>query len=238
MLVFDIFFRNNQRLPFTEGNPVTVTVGRYGTRGSGRGYAFYGRICRLERSQHNERIAIARMFVEVHVIPGHRIFWSRINVLLWRHPPAFIRFVQPHCFTSNRYIPMPFPQRAHRISLTLDEIEHSQWENECREQGIINTPPPLSAMAYPQYPPNDIEFRPIQLLRNPLPSGRRWQDVYICDVGMAVDVLARTMNHYRTLGISTQNEDNDRIRHRIEEERAHEALFQVLTGEFIATLDE
>ena len=191
ILAFELFYAINNPPPFIPGGPVTVTIGRFGPRARGMGYALYGMtkefICSNTSSSNVKRL---RIVVELHMIPGHFMLqWEQLDLQLWSLPPAYTRFIQPHAFLESTYQHKPYENHLiPKIQMCYGIADPFQWIKECLDHSVsLNIPPasmippPLPFGAYPHYPSQGIviDFEPIQLLR-PQRSTKEadWSDLY------------------------------------------------------------
>ena len=191
VMAFEVFYAINNPPPFIPGGPVTVTIGRFGPRACGMGYALYGMtkesICSDTSSSDVKRL---RIVVELHMIPSHFMLqWEQLDLQLWSLPPAYTRFIQPHTFLESTYEHKPYDNHLiPKIQLCFGIADPFRWIKECLDHSVsLNIPPsslmppPLPFGAYPHYPSQGIviDFKPIQLLR-PRCSKKEanWSDLY------------------------------------------------------------
>jgi hypothetical protein len=148
---------------FEAGQPVTITVGRYGLDQRGMGYAFYGVVRQAIRLV---TMPYATYTVEIHTVPGHYINWDKVNAELWTHPPVGVRFVQPHAFLEDNYRTRHYNSNEVADVITDPWVmqRHIWWQNfmmRGSERNIIR-PPPWGY--YPRHQPHGIAPRPFALL--------------------------------------------------------------------------
>jgi hypothetical protein len=148
---------------FEAGQPVTVTVGRYGLNQRGMGYAFYGVVRQAFRLV---TLPYSTYTVELHTVPGHHINWGKVNAQLWGRPPIGVRFVQPHAFLDNDY-----QMRRYNNNEVADVItdpwvmQHHIWRQNFMMRGSersVIRPPPWEY--YPRHQPHGYAPRPFTLL--------------------------------------------------------------------------
>lgn len=161
---------NGKPMRFKEGQPVTITIGRYGLGQRGMGYAFYGVIRQVVSYEPISRSRVIKsIFAEIHTVPGHCLDWPSIDAAIWTRPPPHIRFVQPHAFLELWYQSFNYcEERVPIVHLTSNNVDPVRWQLEDMEHGVERAyihPPPFGY--YPSHPPRVIKPHPCPLL---LPS--------------------------------------------------------------------
>jgi hypothetical protein len=161
VLRFHFKFINDDVRAFSPGDPVTITLGRYGRLGRGIGFAYYGVVVSVA-CYDSEELSV---FVEIHSVPGHCINWKKVEASIWKEPPVGTRYIQPHDFLDADFEPL----RANSdtvpiITLFPDEISTLVWNLKYAERGVSRThlrPPPYGY--YPSHPPQVLSPHPCPL---------------------------------------------------------------------------